>query len=233
MTRGTRAARRGSSTRVAWLAMTACLCLVVAGEPVVAQAGRGAAGDSARADSARRAERTGSMPAGFGSLRRDDIAIKVQILGLTVTAIPLDESVIRTLSPDSYQALHRLRESKAKQLDSIRTRMGIASVEAWYVLFYNQQQGEARFDPSDFLIRSAGRDFRPLTWLQLKPGFGDGRLAQRAQQDAIYVFDPQVDLTQPLTVTIGTQESSTWGDVLQLIESERSRIWSRSAAAKP
>jgi hypothetical protein len=110
--------------------------------------------------------------------------------------------------------------------------MGLPSIQAWYVSFYNLQQGEARFDPYDFLIRSAGRDFRPLQVLQITPGFGSGRIAQRATQSAVYAFDPQVDLNQPLTVTIGTQENATWGDALQKIEIERARVWSR-ANAKP
>lgn len=217
---------------VAAVVLAACHAPVAAVRPAIAQRAGGTAGDSARADSARRAERTGLIPAGLGSLRRDEISLKMQSLGLSVTAMPLDEGVIRALSPDSYQSLHALRESKAKQLDSIRSRMGLPSVQAWYVLFANVEQGEARFDPSDVLVRSTGRDFRPLRWLPLHPGFGDGRLAQRAMQDAIYAFDPQIDLTQPITVTIGTQQSTAWSDVLQRLERERSLIWSR-AAGKP
>jgi hypothetical protein len=202
-------------------ALAACQLRLAAVRPALAQATGGAAQDSARA------ARTGLIPAGFGSLRRDDIAISVQSLGLNVTAIPLDENVIRTLAPDSYQMLHAQRESKTKQLDSVRSRMGLPSVQAWYVSFFNLQQGEARFDPYDFLVRSAGRDFRALLVLPITPGFGSGRLAQRATQSAIYAFDPQVDLSQPITVTIGTQENATWGDVLQKIELERARVWSR------
>jgi len=197
------------------------LCLAVA-RPLVAQA---------VTDSSRTA-RTGLIPAGYGSLRRDDIALVVQTLGLNVTALPLDESVIRTLAPDSYHMLHALRESKARQLDSVRTRMGLPSVQAWYVSFFNLQVGEARFDPTDFQVQSAGRIFRPLQTFALTAGFGSGRLATHATQGAIYAFDPGVDLTQPLTVTIGTQQNTSWGDALQLIEQERSLVWSR-AAGKP
>lgn len=207
-------------------ALAACQLRLAAVRPALAQATGGAAQDSARA------ARNGVIPAGFGSLRRDDIAISVQNLGLNVTAIPLDENVIRTLAPDSYQMLHALRESKARQLDSVRSNMGLPSVQAWYVSFSNLQQGEARFDPYDFLVRTAGRDFRALQVFGIAPGFGSGRLAQRATQSAIYAFDPQVDPGQPITVTIGTQENATWGDALQKIELERARVWSR-ANAKP
>jgi hypothetical protein len=229
------AVRFGTAVRGlgAIVSLAACHASPSTVRPAEAQGARGTTADSGRADSTRRGTRGALIPAGFGSLRRDDVALRVQSLGLIVTAIPLDEGVIRTLSPDSYQSLHTVRESRAKALDSISARMGQPSVQAWYVLFFNQEQGEARFDPSDFVIRSAGRDFRPLRVLPISPGFGDGRLPQRVQKTAIYAFDAGIDLSQPLSVTIGTQESSAWGDILQRLERERSLVWSRAATAKP
>ena len=45
------------------------------------------------------------VPTGYGSLKQEDVAIRVARGGLQVQAIPLDESIIRVLSPDSYRAL--------------------------------------------------------------------------------------------------------------------------------
>jgi len=199
----------------------------------LAQGGRRTA-DSARVDTARRADRDGLIPAGFGTLRQDQIAIRVQTLGLTVSVIPLDEGVIRTLAPDSYRTLRALRESKTPALEALRARMGLDRVQAWYVTFFNVQQGDARFDAFDLLVRSVGQDFRPLDALPLTPGFGDGRVAQRGKQSAIYAFDPQIDLNQPLTITTLGQKTTAWGDdILPLIERERSLVWSRAPAVKP
>lgn len=186
------------------------------------------------ADTARRAAHDGLIPAGFGTLRQDQVAIRVQANGLTISAIPLEESVIRTLAPDSYRSLHALRESKAAALAALASRNGLPAVQAWYVTYFNIQQGDARFDATDFLIHSAGQDYRPLDALPLTPGFGGGRVAQRGQQSAIYAFDPQVDLNQPMTITSLGQQTTVWGDAtLPLIERERSAVWSRAAAAKP
>jgi hypothetical protein len=190
-----------------------------------AQGGR----DSVRADSVRRSPRIGLVPAGFGSLRQSDIAITAQNLGLTISAIPLDESVIRTLAPDSYRTLRALRENKSRELEAVRARMGLPSVEAWYVTFFNVQQGEARFDPGDFLVHSAGQDFRPLDVFGISSGFGDGRVRQNEKKSAIYAFDPQVDLNQPIVVTALGQQSSAWADIIPRIEQERSLIWSRAS----
>jgi hypothetical protein len=216
--------------RVIVVALLAAPALSVA----AAQGTGGKPPDVTRGDPTKPAERDDLIPAGFGTLRQDQIAIRLQTLGLTISAIPLEESVIRTLAPDSYRTLHALRESKKAALEAVRLRTGMTSVQAWYVTYFNIQQGEARYDPFDFLVHSVGQDFRPLDALPLTPGFADGRVAQRGQQSAIYAFDPQIDLNQPLTVTALGQQTTVWGDVvIPLVERERSLIWSRSAAAKP
>ncbi len=170
-------------------------------------------------------------PAGFGSLRQDDIAVKLQNLGLSIKAIPMDESVLRLLAPDSYRALHGLRESRAKELAGIAARTGMA-VQTWYVTFYTVEQGEARFDATDLVLRGAGRDYRPLEMLALTPAFGNGRVAQRQQQQAIYVFDASIDLSQPLTLLAAGQQSTAWTDALQRLDAERAAVWSRASAAQ-
>jgi hypothetical protein len=52
----------------------------------------------------------------------------------------------------------------------------------------------------EFVITSVGRDFRPIDVLPITPGFGQQRLRQREVQAALFAFDPQVDVNQPLTV---------------------------------
>jgi hypothetical protein len=209
-------------------------CALALPAPALAQRTKPKPADSARADTQKREAHEGLIPPGFGTLRQDQVAIRVQSLGLTVSAIPLEESVIRTLAPDSYRTLHSIRESKKSALEALRARSGLAGVQAWYITYFNVQQGDARFDAFDFLVHSVGQDFRPLDALPITPAFGEGRVAQRGQQSAVYAFDAQIDLNQPLTVTALGQQTTVWGDVmLPLIERERSLVWSRSAAAKP
>ncbi|MEK6611598.1 MAG: hypothetical protein AABZ29_02295 [Gemmatimonadota bacterium] len=175
---------------------------------------------------------TSSLPAGFGTLRQDDIAVRVQFNALQVRALPLDETVIRTLSPDSYRALHELRESKRALVDSVLKRTGMPGASLWYVQFFNSEQGEARFSPLEVVINSAGRDFRALDVFALTPGFGEQRLVQREVQAGLYVFDPSVDVNQPLVITFETRRSDAWGALLKRVDRERSLIRSR-AAPKP
>lgn len=219
----------GRAAAVIVLTIAVAACASAPGPSLAQATGSGLPRDSMRTQGSGAA---GLIPAGYGSLRRDDVAIVVQLQGLTVRAMPLDESIIRTLAPDSYQALHVLRESRAPRLDSIRRRLGLASIQAWQVSFFNVQQGEARYDPRGVQIRSAGRDFRPLDVLPLVQGFEDGRLAQGRTVDAIFAFDPAVALDQPLVVTMAGQQVAAWTDILPRIERERAAIWSRAAAAR-
>jgi hypothetical protein len=172
------------------------------------------------------------VPAGFGTLRQDDIALRLALPGgLQVRALPLDESFIRLLSPDSYRAMTELRESKAADLTRLQQRTRLPSYALWVVNFFAQEQGETRFSPLEIVIRNAGRDFRPLDAIALTPGFGQYRLRQRETQSAILAFDGLLDPNQPLTMIVETAESGGWQAVLQRVERERALARSRANAA--
>lgn len=174
------------------------------------------------------------VPAGYGTLRQDDVAFRVQIGGKQVRVIPLDETVIRTLSPDSYRALRGLEESRRAQITDIARRSGVRGYSLWYVQYYGLEP-EARFAPRDIAITNAGREFRPVEILPLSSGWGLERLQQRETQTALYLFDQELDVNQPSTsVTVEGQQTSGWTDVLRRIERERSLIRSRaSKSANP
>jgi hypothetical protein len=174
------------------------------------------------------------VPAGLGTLRQDDIALKTSPAnGLQIRAIPLDERFIRLLSPDSYRALRELQSSKASQLLSVKERNRLPSYSVWYVSFFALEQGETRFSPQEFIISNTGRDFRPLDIVPLTPGFGEYRLKQREVQSALLVFDGQIDLNQPVTAQLESVPSVTdWNAVLQRVERERALVRSRAAAKR-
>lgn len=167
------------------------------------------------------------IPAGFGSLRQEDISIIVAANALRVRALPLDEDFIRTLAPDSYRSMQGLRESKRTAIDEATRRAGTATVDLWYVNFYNQQQGEAPIAPRDVILTNQGRDFKPIDVIAITPGIGELRVRQGQTESAILVFDASINPNQPLTMRIGTQTGGNWESVLQRVEAERSRIRSR------
>ena len=168
------------------------------------------------------------VPAGYGSLKQEDVAIRVARRGLQVQAIPLDETIIRVLSPDSYRALREQVASRKPSLDSLSRRTGLSAFSVWLVRFHGLEQGETPFSPMEFIVTSVGRDFRPIEIFPVTPGFGQQRLRQREVQQALYAFDPQVDVNQPLTVTYETSRNSDWPLILSRIERERALVRSRA-----
>jgi hypothetical protein len=170
------------------------------------------------------------IPAGFGTLKQDDIAIRVSQFGLRVRAIPMDESVIRVLSPDSYTALADLLRSQAARLDELTRRTALPRLSVWYVSFFSQEVGEARYSPLELIVTNVGRDFRPIDVIALSPGFGLQRVRQREVQSALYVFDGQLDINQPLVMAYETARASSWPAILQRIERERALVRSRAGS---
>lgn len=182
---------------------------------------------SARADTAAAT----MIPAGYGTLRQDDVAIRLEPNSVVVKLIPLDEAVIRTMAPDSYRTLHGLLESRRDLIARGAAVHGLRQGKVWYGEF-TALMPDARFTATDLTITSGGRDYRPLEVFPLTRGFGQQRLQPRENQQALYLFDDAVDATQPLTVTMASERNTDWESILRKIERERTQIRAR-AAAKP
>jgi hypothetical protein len=178
---------------------------------------------------------TASVPAGFGRLRQEDVAVRTQLVGgVVVQAMPLDESVIRLLAPDTYRQLRGVMEGQRARLAEIARRYGLPRYSVWDVTYFGTEQGEARFSPQEFIVTNVGRDFRPLDVIPLTPGFGEQRLRLRDRQRALFVLDGIVDVTQPITVTVEAVRDSSWNaDRVRVLERERSLIRSRAARTRP
>jgi hypothetical protein len=170
------------------------------------------------------------VAAGLGTVRQDSISIVLQPEGVRVTAIPLDESVIRVLAPDSYRSLHAVLESKRQQITQRATLRGIREPRVWYVRFYGLA-ADARFVPTDFTVTSGGREYRPFDVIPLTPGFGTQRLQPREQQTALLLFEDGLDVSQTLVVTMGSQRNTDWEAILlRTIDPERAAIRARAAS---
>ena len=155
----------------------------------------------------------GLVPVGFGTLRQDDIAISLQANNVLVKLIPLDESVIRVLAPDSYRSLHNLYESRRESIGRSAAMHGLKQGHVWQAEFIGLAP-DARFVPGDVTVTSAGREFRPVDMFPLTTGFGQQRLQPQDRQRALYLFDDAVDVTQPLTVTMGSERNTDWQAIL-------------------
>lgn len=171
------------------------------------------------------------VPAGFGSLRQDEIAIRLEAPGLVLRAVPLDEGIIRLLTPDSYRVLRELQESNRPRIADILRRNGGRPPALWYVSFYGLDP-DTRFSPLDLVITSGGRDFRAIDVIPLSAGWGEQRLKQRETQSAIYIFDGEIDTDHPLTVRFLNERDESWEQTLQRIERERALVRARAGRAE-
>jgi len=188
------------------------------------------AGGSARAEaqaSAPAAQDPSLPPPGFGSLRQDEVGVRMQTTELAVRVIPLDEHVTRLLSPDAYQSLQQMRQSRADAINAAARSAGYDSVAAFMVTFFGLQP-QVRFNPDQLAISSQNVTYRPIGIVPITPRWSDGVLEQRQQQAAIYLYDPAVQVLRPFTVIYGVQSSDAWNDVLRSLNSERARVLARA-----
>lgn len=170
------------------------------------------------------------IPAGLGTLKETDISITLQPpTGVRVTIFPLDESIIRTLAPDSYRAMHANLESRAQQIRQRASMHGEQRPSVWFVRFYGLAP-DARYDPTDVTLSVSGRDFRPFDVVPISGDFGTQRLQPRETQTGLLLFDSAIDLTQPIVVRMGADENATWDAIRRTIDAERAAVRARASA---
>jgi hypothetical protein len=172
------------------------------------------------------------IPPGLGTLKEADISITLQPpTGVRVTTFPLDESVIRTLAPDSYRAMHANVDSRAAQIRQRASMHGERNPSVWFVRFYGLAP-DARYDPTDITVSVGGRDFRPFDVIPISGDFGTHQLQPRETQTGLLLFDGAVDVSQPLVVRMGAEQNTEWDTILILgkVDAERAAVRARASA---
>src|ERR1041384_8033302 len=99
-----------------------------------------------------------TVPVGFGTLRRDDIAVRLATGTIEIQVLPLDEQVIRLLAPDTYRSLAELVRSRRAEAAA---RGGTPTPPLVMVTFLGVGP-RAQFNPEELNVRSRGRLFRPI-----------------------------------------------------------------------
>jgi hypothetical protein len=166
------------------------------------------------------------IPPGRGSRRIDDIAIRLELGTVTVQLLPTSETVIRVLSPDSYESIRTLAASRGAEIERLARVYQLRERQLWLGTFHGQAPG-ARFTPTDLTITQAGRDFHPVEVVGLTTRFGEGRLQVGETQRGLYLLPDGLSLTQPMTVSMGSVRSSAWEGILRVIDREKALIRGR------
>lgn len=183
---------------------------------------------SARAQSAADSARD-LPPAGYGTLRQDDIAVLLSTPLVQIRVLPLDERVIRLLTNDSYNALHGLKELKRTPIATTAAQYGVTDPSLFVVTFFGLQP-RAEFVPEDLTISSRNRFFRPIGIVPLSSRWGDRQLNQRETATAVYIFESGISVLESFTVTYEGASNSSWESVLRKLDAERAAVLARAGA---
>jgi hypothetical protein len=160
------------------------------------------------------------VPAGYGTLKFDEITMSMRIDALLVKVTPLDEGVIRLLAPDTYERYHALAERRREEATAA-TR-GVPP-EMFLVSFYSYEP-DVDYQPEDLQLSHQGRLMRAVKIMPITGSFGRQRLAQQENQSAIYVFDEPINYGLRLVVRYGLKEDASWSSIIQKLEVERSKV---------
>lgn len=202
-----------------WLTggLLACAVAVSCAPATVSSGAPGAAADATRSDQQRTL-----VPAGYGTLKQDEITVSIRSGPVLVKVTPLDEAVIRLVAPDTYQRLSALATSRRAEAARNTPR----SPELFLVSFFSYQP-DVVFQPADLQLFHQARLIRPSAILPITAGWGRERLGQQESQTAIYSFEGPIDYAQAMRVRYGTGESDEWTQIISRLETERSKVLAR------
>lgn len=173
-----------------------------------------------------------TLPAGYGTLRRDEVFVRFTTGTVEVQVLPLEEQVIRLLAPDTYRSLTQLIQSRADDITAAAAR-GATDKRILVMVTFLGLVPQARFNPEDLSITSRGRLFRPLGIVPLSPTWSSYQLEARQQAAAIYLFEPGISLREALTISYQGLSSEAWTRSLRLLDQERQRVRARAQLGPP
>jgi hypothetical protein len=164
-------------------------------------------------------------PAGYGTLRQDEVSVDLVSGQLRLKVTPLDESVTRLTAPDTYRRLAAL----AHQHGADAAQLPGTPHPTLFLVSAFSDSPDVAFVPEELQLVSKGVRLRPSAILPVTPGWEQRRLEQRRTEMAVYAFSGDVDLESDLVVVYGLVESGEWGAIVPRLRAERARVRARAA----
>ena len=159
-------------------------------------------------------------PGRSGTLRQDEISVRMTVGDVRVELTPLAGWVLEAAAPDTRDRLTRIARTHASGLDR---RTGDGEAVLFLVTFSSRRPG-AGFQPEDLHLVSRGLRERPLAIQPITPSWGSQRLGQQESAVAVYAYPASVDLSRDLVVSYQGEEDSSWSNIVSAVEAERGRI---------
>ena len=179
--------------------------------------------NAARGQNASDSARTDNLPTDKGMLSLSNATINLSNGNLQIVFIPLDERVLRLITPDSYRSMQRLLEQQRTGLDSAIAAAGVSSPGIAFVSFQGLA-ANTRFEPEQLTISYQGQQIRPVAWVALSPTFSNHQLDLRQQVQALAIYRRDIPVRESFSVTYLAATSDDWGNRLSRFDTERSRI---------
>lgn len=155
-----------------------------------------------------------------GTLRQDQISVRLEADGLRVEVTPLADWVLQAAAPDAKRRLSRVAETYGPRL----TRRTDDDGRTLFLVSFSSDRPAAEFEPLDLHLVSRGLRERPRAVEPVSPGWGSRRLEQRSTATAVYAYSGSVDLSRGLTVVYRDAEDSSWSRILAAVEAERAKV---------
>lgn len=157
-----------------------------------------------------------------GSLRQDQISVRVAAGPLSIEVTPLDDWALDAAAPDTKARLARIRD--ARRNDALRR--SASSSPALFLVSFSTIRDGMQFQPEDLHVIANGLREHPLAILPVTPGWGSHRLRQQSNAVALYVYEA-IDLKREFAVAYQQFEDASWATKIPLIEAERARLQGR------
>lgn len=170
-------------------------------------------------------------PAGYGSIRSDQLSIRITLDDIELRFLPLDERVLLLVSKDGYDALKGLIASRQTAIDSAASNAALSTPGLALVTFF-ALRADARFDPENVSLLYRNQFWRPVAIVPVTANFTGRQLPVRQQASAIFLFDNPLPVYEQFDVVYGTVQSSAWQEALRRIERERGMVMTRWQAEK-
>jgi hypothetical protein len=171
----------------------------------------------------------GGLPAGLGTLRQEQIAIRVRRGELEMFVVPLHEGVTRTTAPDTWERLSALALSHRRWF---RERTGSDAPYRLFLVALFTEAEPLAFEADELTLVSGGLRLRHVMVRGLTPGWDQQRLQPGESQMAVYAFPPEVVLSGDLEVEYREVRSRDWSRILPLVEAERRRVLARAVGTR-
>lgn len=164
------------------------------------------------------------VPAGYGTLRQDQITLQLRSGDLLIKVTPLEEWLIRLTAPDTYDRLSALKLTQGRAL---REKVMVQEPLLVLVQLFSNEPN-VTYQPEDVLLVNQGLKYRPLGIQPITPGWGTQRLGQQQTQLALYAFEPEIDLEIDLAVEYKDASAGGWERLVPVLQAEESKVRARA-----